>query len=68
MLFLRGCWFVHFYRFCAREYEKRKDMVFTALAYKCMEVAYFKVAFYKNYIASKDYQELQATIQAFSQG
>ncbi|KAH0459185.1 hypothetical protein IEQ34_011999 [Dendrobium chrysotoxum] len=53
--------------FCAREYEKSKDMACAALAYKCMEVAYFKVAFFKNYVASKDYPELEATIQTFSQ-
>ncbi|KAL0916382.1 hypothetical protein M5K25_013887 [Dendrobium thyrsiflorum] len=54
--------------FCAREYEKSKDMACAALAYKCMEVAYFKVAFFKNYVTSKDYHELETTIQTFSQG
>ncbi|XP_020597602.1 uncharacterized protein LOC110037325 isoform X2 [Phalaenopsis equestris] len=53
--------------FCAREYEKKKDMAFAALAYKCMEVAYFKVAFFKCYVVSKDYHELQATVQTFLQ-
>ncbi|XP_020703383.2 uncharacterized protein LOC110114743 isoform X2 [Dendrobium catenatum] len=53
--------------FCAREYEKSKDMACAALAYKCMEVAYFKVAFFKNYVASKDCHELEETMQTFSQ-
>ncbi|KAI0504311.1 hypothetical protein KFK09_015263 [Dendrobium nobile] len=52
--------------FCAREYEKSKDMACAALAYKCMEVAYFKVAFFKNYVASKDCHELEETMQTFS--
>ncbi|XP_062211259.1 cysteine-tryptophan domain-containing zinc finger protein 3-like [Phragmites australis] len=49
--------------FCAHEYERCKKMAAAALAYKCEEVAYLKVASYKHPSASKDQQELQAIVQ-----
>ncbi|KAK8954612.1 hypothetical protein KSP39_PZI002718 [Platanthera zijinensis] len=54
-----------FCEFCALEYDRSKEIAFSALAYKCAEVAYFKVAFLKSHFASKDHQELQETIHAF---
>jgi hypothetical protein len=38
-------------------------MAAAALAYKCVEVAYLKAAYYKYPIASKDRQVLQAVVQ-----
>ncbi|CAL4914373.1 unnamed protein product [Urochloa decumbens] len=49
--------------FCAYEYERCKKMAAAALAYKCVEVAYLKAAYYKHPSASKDRQELQAAAQ-----
>lgn len=49
--------------FCARAYERCKEMAAAALAYKCVEVAYLKAAYYKHPSASKDRQELQAVVQ-----
>ncbi|WVZ56916.1 hypothetical protein U9M48_007382 [Paspalum notatum var. saurae] len=49
--------------FCAYEYERFKKMAAAALAYKCVEVAYLKVAYYKHPSANKDQQELQAAVQ-----
>ncbi|KAG8063375.1 hypothetical protein GUJ93_ZPchr0003g18536 [Zizania palustris] len=49
--------------FCANAYERRKKMASAALAYKCVEVAYLKAAYYKHPSASKDRQELQAVVQ-----
>ncbi|XP_021301357.1 uncharacterized protein LOC8082661 isoform X3 [Sorghum bicolor] len=49
--------------FCAHEYERCKKMAAAALAYKCVEVAYLKAAYYKHRSASKDQQELQAAVQ-----
>ncbi|KAK8968349.1 hypothetical protein KSP40_PGU014075 [Platanthera guangdongensis] len=57
-----------FCEFCALEYDRSKEIAFSALAYKCAEVAYFKVAFLKSHFASKDHQELQETIHAFWPG
>ena len=50
-----------FIRFCAREFERLKKMASAALAYKCVEVAYMKAAFYKHPGAIKDKHALQAT-------
>ncbi|KAF6984463.1 hypothetical protein CFC21_002464 [Triticum aestivum] len=47
--------------FCAREFERLKKMASAALAYKCVEVAYMKAAFYKHPGAIKDKHALQAT-------
>uniref|UniRef100_A0ACD5XQ29 Uncharacterized protein n=1 Tax=Avena sativa TaxID=4498 RepID=A0ACD5XQ29_AVESA len=49
--------------FCAHAYERCKEMAAAALAYKCVEVAYLKAAYYKHPSASKDRQELQAVVQ-----
>ncbi|CAA7398444.1 unnamed protein product [Spirodela intermedia] len=54
--------------FCAHEYEKCKEMAAAALAYKCMEVAYMKVAFCKHSGASKDRNELQTTLLMITSG
>ncbi|CAA6669081.1 unnamed protein product [Spirodela intermedia] len=55
-------------RFCAHEYERRKEMAAAALAYKCMEVAYMKVVFSKHSSASKDRHELQTALQMVPSG
>jgi hypothetical protein len=38
-------------------------MAAAALAFKCVEVAYLKAAYYKHPSANKDRQELQAVVQ-----
>ncbi|TVU47055.1 hypothetical protein EJB05_06633 [Eragrostis curvula] len=50
-------------KFCAHQYERSKNMAAAALAYKCVEVAYLKAAYYKNPSARKDRRELQAVAQ-----
>lgn len=57
-----------FNRFVAHEYEKIKEMAATALAYKCVEVAYMKSAYSKRPNASKDLNELQAAFQFLPPG
>lgn len=59
---------VFFYRFCAHEYEKLKDMAAAALAYKCMEVAYMKVIYSSHTSASMDRNELQSVLQIVPPG
>ncbi|KAJ7972919.1 CW-type zinc-finger protein [Quillaja saponaria] len=54
--------------FCAREYEKLKDMAAAALAYKCMEVAYMRVIYSSHTNASRDRQELQKALQMIPPG
>lgn len=49
--------------FCAHAYERCKEMAAAALAFKCVEVAYLKAAYYKHPSANKDRQELQAVVQ-----
>ncbi|KAL6844983.1 hypothetical protein ACP4OV_025156 [Aristida adscensionis] len=46
--------------YCAREFERIKKMANAALAYKCVEVAYMKAAFFKHPGAVKDRHALQA--------
>ncbi|KAL0928623.1 hypothetical protein M5K25_000529 [Dendrobium thyrsiflorum] len=53
-----------FCEFCAHEFERLKEMVAAALAYKCAEVAFLKVAYYKHPSASKDRLELQFALDA----
>lgn len=53
-----------FCEFCAHEYERLKEMAAAALAYKCAEVAYLKVAYYKHPGASKDRVDLQIALDA----
>ncbi|XP_006658949.2 cysteine-tryptophan domain-containing zinc finger protein 7 [Oryza brachyantha] len=50
--------------FVGHAYEKSRKMAAAALAYKCVEVAYLKAAYYKYPTASKDRQMLQAIVQA----
>lgn len=40
-------------------------MAAAALAYKCVEVAYMKVAYYKHPAASKDRHELQTILPGY---
>ncbi|KAL0918586.1 hypothetical protein M5K25_010602 [Dendrobium thyrsiflorum] len=54
--------------FCAHEYENLKEMAAAALAYKCAEVAYMKVAYFKHPSASKDRHELQSALDAALSG
>uniref|UniRef100_A0A0D9X2R1 CW-type domain-containing protein n=1 Tax=Leersia perrieri TaxID=77586 RepID=A0A0D9X2R1_9ORYZ len=49
--------------FVGHAYEKSKKMAAAALAYKCVEVAYLKAAYYKYPTASKDRQMLQTIVQ-----
>ncbi|XP_012455485.2 cysteine-tryptophan domain-containing zinc finger protein 7 [Gossypium raimondii] len=53
---------------CALEYERRREMAATALAYKCMEVAYMRIVYCKQSTSSRDRNELQATLQMVPQG
>lgn len=43
-------------------------MAAAALAFKCMEVAYMKIVYYKNSIISRDRHELETTLQAVHPG
>lgn len=52
-----------FFEYCAFEYERHKEMAAAALAYKCAEVAFMKVAYYRHLGASKDRHDLQAALQ-----
>ncbi|KZV21543.1 hypothetical protein F511_11036 [Dorcoceras hygrometricum] len=54
--------------FCAHEYEKSKDMAAAALAYKCTEVAYMRVVYSSHSRASRDRDDLQASLQIFPTG
>ncbi|XP_010269447.1 PREDICTED: uncharacterized protein LOC104606096 [Nelumbo nucifera] len=54
--------------FCAREYERCKEMAAASLAYKCMEVAYMKVIYFKHSTASKDRHELHTALQTVPPG
>ncbi|KAL5197040.1 hypothetical protein ABZP36_000552 [Zizania latifolia] len=49
--------------FVGHAYEKSNKMAAAALAYKCVEVAYLKAAYYKYPTASKDRQMLQTIVQ-----
>uniref|UniRef100_A0A2P2MAH3 CW-type domain-containing protein n=3 Tax=Rhizophora mucronata TaxID=61149 RepID=A0A2P2MAH3_RHIMU len=54
--------------FCAREYEKLKDMATAALAYKCTEVAYMRVIYSSYASANRDRNELQTALQMIPPG
>ena len=43
-------------------------MAAAALAYKCMEVAYMRVVYYKNSSTNRDRHDLQASLQLVPQG
>ncbi|XP_038723973.1 cysteine-tryptophan domain-containing zinc finger protein 3-like isoform X1 [Tripterygium wilfordii] len=62
------CTTAKLFEFCAREYERRQEMAFAALAYKCMEVAYMRVVYCKHSSMSGVQSELQATLQMAPQG
>ncbi|KAI3804649.1 hypothetical protein L1987_26352 [Smallanthus sonchifolius] len=52
-------------KICAQEYEKRKEMFASALAYKCMEVACMRIVYCKNLLTRQD---LQTSMQMVTQG
>ncbi|KAI3756063.1 hypothetical protein L1987_55876 [Smallanthus sonchifolius] len=52
-------------KICAQEYEKRKEMFASALAYKCMEVACMRIVYCKNLLTR---QELQTSMQMVAEG
>ncbi|KAF8117893.1 hypothetical protein N665_0008s0232 [Sinapis alba] len=54
--------------FCAREYEKSKDMGAAALAYKCMEVGYMRVLNSSYTSANRYRNELQTSLQIVPPG
>ncbi|XP_051142127.1 cysteine-tryptophan domain-containing zinc finger protein 3-like isoform X2 [Andrographis paniculata] len=54
--------------FCAREFERSKDMAAAALAYKCMEVAYMRVVYSSHAVASKDRHHLNRALQSVPSG
>ncbi|KAJ4956717.1 hypothetical protein NE237_013500 [Protea cynaroides] len=54
--------------FCAREYEKFKEMAAAAMAYKCVEVAHMKVIYSNHLTASKDQIELQNALKVVPPG
>ncbi|XP_072974596.1 cysteine-tryptophan domain-containing zinc finger protein 3-like [Typha angustifolia] len=54
--------------FCAHEYERYKEMAAASLAFKCVEVAYLKAAYYKYPGSSKDLYELQTSLQMVPPG
>lgn len=56
------------HRSCAHEYEKHREVASAALAYKCMEVAYMRVVYCKHSSTTRDWQELQATLNVPTQG
>ncbi|KAK9077719.1 hypothetical protein SSX86_006056 [Deinandra increscens subsp. villosa] len=52
-------------KICAQEYQKRKEMLASALAYKCMEVACMRIVYCKNLLMRQD---LQTSMQMVAQG
>ena len=57
-----------YFRFCAHEYERLKDMAAASLAYKCTEVAYMRVIYSSHANASRDRHELQTALQMVPPG
>ncbi|XP_028751562.1 uncharacterized protein LOC114711340 [Neltuma alba] len=53
---------------CADEYERHHEIAAAALAHKCMEVAYMRVAYSKHSSINRDRNELQSTLQPAPQG
>ncbi|KAJ4845163.1 hypothetical protein Tsubulata_018448 [Turnera subulata] len=53
---------------CAIEYESRREMAAAALAYKCVEVAYWRLVYCKTSASIRDQGELQASLQMSTQG
>ncbi|KAK7266033.1 hypothetical protein RIF29_18672 [Crotalaria pallida] len=56
------------FKSCAHEYERRQEMAATALAYKCMKMAYMRDDYCKSFSTNRDRHELQSTLQMVSQG
>ncbi|KAL0724507.1 hypothetical protein Bca4012_039106 [Brassica carinata] len=54
--------------FCAREYEKSKEMGAAALAYKCMEAGYMRVINYSYTSTNRYRNELQTSLQIVPPG
>lgn len=54
--------------YVAHEYERLKDMASVSLAYKCMEVAYFRVIYSSQFNANRYRNELQTALQMFPPG
>ncbi|XP_076891541.1 cysteine-tryptophan domain-containing zinc finger protein 7-like [Bidens hawaiensis] len=52
-------------KMCGQEYEKQKDMVASALAYKCMEIACMRIVYCKNLLTRQD---LQTSMHMTTQG
>ncbi|WCJ23523.1 Cysteine-tryptophan domain-containing zinc finger protein 7 [Euphorbia peplus] len=52
----------------AVDYEGRREMAAAALAYKCLEVAHWRIVYCKSSGVIRDRNELQACLQTFSQG
>ncbi|KAJ0802142.1 putative transcription factor & chromatin remodeling CW-Zn family [Helianthus annuus] len=44
------------FKICAEEYEKRKELVASTLAYKCMEVSCMRIVYCKNLLTRQDLQ------------
>ncbi|CAL0309629.1 unnamed protein product [Lupinus luteus] len=55
------------FKSCAHEYERCQEMAVATLAYKCMEVAYMRVVYCKDYSTIRDWPELQSTLKMVSQ-
>ncbi|KAK1430835.1 hypothetical protein QVD17_13876 [Tagetes erecta] len=56
---------VKLFEVCAQEYEKRKEMFASALAYKCLEIACMRIVYCKNLLTRQD---LQTSMQMVTQG
>lgn len=55
-------------RICANGYDKSQEMAAAALAYKCMEVAYMRIVYFKSATTSRVWQDLQTSLQMVPQG
>ncbi|KAG9132776.1 hypothetical protein Leryth_014062 [Lithospermum erythrorhizon] len=51
---------------CALEYEKRQEMAAAALAYKCMEVSYMRIVYFKSLCTRRVWHDVQASLQMIS--
>ncbi|KAF5182169.1 Cw-type zinc finger [Thalictrum thalictroides] len=54
--------------FVAYDYERGKQMAAAALAYKCLEVAWMRVVYFRHTSINKDRNELQAALQMVPPG
>ncbi|KAL8524992.1 hypothetical protein ACS0TY_014573 [Phlomoides rotata] len=55
-------------KICANGYDKSQDLAAAALTYKCMEVAYMRIVYFKSSTTSKVWQDLQSSLQMVPQG